>query len=133
MTSRAKHQRKRKPARRPVVQQRPAPPCLFRMVAAANAGPSFSVGSELDLVKAALLYGDKVRSRAPWTIILAARQDVPNGGSLRGRANTQVALRDRLPRQPAYSAGRAHGCRLTTWAWPRSRAVPVALDPIRGM
>ena len=32
---------------------------------------------------------------------------------LRGRAGTQVALRNRLPRQPASSAGRVHGCRLS--------------------
>ena len=70
MTSRAKHQRKQTPARRPIVQQRPAPPRLFHMVAAANAGPSFSVGSELDLVKAALLYGDKVTILSPLTTML---------------------------------------------------------------
>jgi hypothetical protein len=27
--------------------------------------------------------GQNIRSRAPWTTILAARQDVPNGGSVR--------------------------------------------------
>jgi hypothetical protein len=70
VTSRAKHQRKNKLALRPAVQQRPAPDRLFRMVAAANAGPSFSVGSELDLVKAALLYGDKVTLLSPFTTML---------------------------------------------------------------
>ena len=45
---------------------------------------------------------------------------------------TQVTLRDRLASQPPSSAGRAHSCRLTTWAWPRSRAVPVAVHPVRG-
>ena len=28
--------------------------------------------------------GQNIRSRAPWTTILAARQDVPNGGSRSG-------------------------------------------------
>ena len=32
-------------------------------------------------------------------------------------------------RRPPSSAGRVHGCRLTMWAWPRSRAVPAALEP----
>ena len=48
--------------------------------------------------------------------------DAPNGGSLRGRAKTQVTLRDGLPSQPTSSSGRAHSCQPTTWAWPRSRA-----------
>jgi hypothetical protein len=41
------------------------------MVAAANpSGPSLTVGPELDLVKAALLYGDKVTLISPTTTML---------------------------------------------------------------
>jgi hypothetical protein len=55
-----------------------------------------------------------------------------NGGYLRGRAKTQVTFRSKLPRQPASSAGRVHGWRLSTRLRLRSRVVPVALDPVRG-
>ena len=55
--------------------------------------------------------GQNIRSRAPWTTILASRQDVPNGGSLRGRAKTQVALRDGLP---STSVPGWHSSRLPT-------------------
>src|SRR6266566_5295442 len=54
------------------------------------------------------------------------------GGSLRGPAKNLVALRDVLPRQPPSSPGRVRGRRLTMRAWPRFRAVPVELDPVRG-
>jgi hypothetical protein len=42
----------------------------FRIVAAANPGSSFTVDPELDLVKAALLYGDKVTLISPVTTML---------------------------------------------------------------
>jgi hypothetical protein len=29
-------------------------------------------------------------------------------------------------------ASRVHGCRLTTWAWPRIPHLPMTLDPVRG-
>ena len=45
-----------------------------------------------------------------------------SAGSLRGRAKTQVALRDGHNSQPPSSVGRHHSCRPTTWAWSRSRA-----------
>ena len=62
-----------------------------------------------------------------------ARVRVQNGGSFARRTKTQVALRNMLPRQPASSAGRVHGCRPSTQARLRSRAVPVALDPVCGV
>jgi hypothetical protein len=40
------------------------------MIAAANPGPEVNVGPELDLVKAALLYGDKVTVISPVTTML---------------------------------------------------------------
>src|SRR5215471_16087419 len=43
-----------------------------------------------------------------WTVEAA-----PNGGTVRGRAKAQIALRDRLPRQPASPAGGVHGSPLT--------------------
>jgi hypothetical protein len=54
---------------RPPAQQMPTS-SLFRMVAAASAGAELSVGPELDLVKAALLYGDKVTILSPVTTML---------------------------------------------------------------
>jgi hypothetical protein len=48
-------------------------------------------------------------------------------------AKTQVAVRDGLPRQLHPRLGEFTAADLTTGAWARSRAVPVALDPVRGM
>ena len=42
--------------------------------------------------------GQNIRSRAPWTTILAARQDVPNGGSGAAVAPHAVTFRDRVGR-----------------------------------
>lgn len=67
MTIWAKHL-SQQPARPPV--QKVSTSSLFRMVAAANAGPGLSVGAELDLVKAGLLYGDKVTLLSPATTML---------------------------------------------------------------
>lgn len=53
----------------PPVEQVPGS-SLFRMVAAATAGAELSVGPELDLVKAALLYGDTVTLISPVTTML---------------------------------------------------------------
>lgn len=65
----AKHKRKRRPAS-PSVQGRSRATGSFRMVVAANPGSSMSVAPELDLVKAALLYGDKVTLISPVTTML---------------------------------------------------------------
>jgi hypothetical protein len=54
---------------RPPARQTPTS-SLFRMVAAANAGAELSVGPELDLVKSALLYGEKATILSPVTTIL---------------------------------------------------------------
>ena len=58
------------------------------------------------------------------------------GGYLRGRLGTQVGLRlvlgSRLPRQPAFSATRVHGCRLSNRGTGRGPVMPAALDPVRG-
>jgi hypothetical protein len=51
----------------------------------------------------------------PWLMIGEEPPATPNGGSLRGHAETPVALRDGF-RQPPASTGRVHDCRLTTWA-----------------
>ena len=44
-------------------------------------------------------------------------------------AKTQVALRNRLPRQPSSSAGRGHGYRLSTWPRLRSRGCARSAQP----
>ncbi len=44
-------------------------------------------------------------------------------------AKTQVALRNRLPRQPSSSAGRGHGYRLSTWPRLRSRGCARSARP----
>lgn len=51
-------------------QSTAAPTGNFHMVAAANPGPSLNVGPELELIKAALLYGDKVTIISPLTTML---------------------------------------------------------------
>jgi hypothetical protein len=51
-------------------------------------------------------------------------------GSLRGRAGTQFALRNRLPGEPAFSVGRVHGYRLSILGTVGA-VVPAALDPVR--
>jgi hypothetical protein len=47
-----------------------------------------------------------------------------NGGSLRGHATAEVALRNRSPASPVL------GCRLVAWQG-RDPAVPAVLDPVR--
>ena len=59
MAKKTKHRHKRGPT--------PPNPGPFRMVVAANPGSSISVTPELDLLKAALLYGDKVTLLSPVT------------------------------------------------------------------
>jgi hypothetical protein len=78
-----------------------------RRIVSAQAGPSDS-RSRLIKKRRTRRYARPVANQAP------SHPRVPNGGSLRGRAKTQVALRDGLPRQPPSSAGRVHGCRLTS-------------------
>jgi len=56
----------------------------------------------------------------------------PIDGSLRELAKTPVTFRDRSRQSPASTDG-AHDCGLTTWAWPRSRSMAAALDPVCGM
>jgi len=55
----------------------------------------------------------------------------PIDGSLRELAKTPVTFRDRSRQSPASTDG-AHDCGLTTWAWPRSRSMAAALDPVCG-
>jgi hypothetical protein len=70
LTSKTRH-KKTKKRPRPALQSTAKPTGTFRMVAAANpSGPSLTVGPELDLVKAALLYGDKVTLISPTTTML---------------------------------------------------------------
>ncbi len=69
MTSRPKHKHKKGRASRPS-QGTATATGSFRMVVAANPGSSITVGPELDLVKAALLYGDKVTLISPVTTVL---------------------------------------------------------------
>jgi hypothetical protein len=53
------------------------------MVAAANPGPSLNVSPELDLVKAALLYGDKVTLLSPVTTMLLRAEGLQHFSSRR--------------------------------------------------
>jgi hypothetical protein len=47
----------------------------------------------------------------------------PNGGYVCGREDSRLLSVTVSP--SAYVlAGRVHGCRLTTWGWPRSRTTP---------
>ena len=62
MAKKTKHRRKRGPT--PPSSGRAGP---FRMVVAANPGSSVTVVPELHLLKAALLYGDKVTVLSPVT------------------------------------------------------------------
>jgi hypothetical protein len=70
VTSKTKHGRQNRRALSPGRTVTAVPDGTFRMVAAANPGPALSVGAELDLVKAALLYGDKVTILSPVTTML---------------------------------------------------------------
>jgi hypothetical protein len=51
------------------------------------------------------------------------------------RAGTEQDADDRVVADcckiPCPAAGSVHGCRLSTWAWLKSRAVPIAPDPVR--
>jgi hypothetical protein len=69
VTSKAKNSHSTKRSRLPH-HRRAASTGTFRMVAACNPGPSLTVTPELDLVKAALLYGDKVTLISPVTTML---------------------------------------------------------------
>jgi hypothetical protein len=69
MTSKARYKKARKRPR-PVLQSTAAPTGSFRMVVAANPGQTLTVAPELELVKAALLYGDKVTLISPTTTML---------------------------------------------------------------
>lgn len=69
MTSKVKHKKTRKRPR-PLLQSTAAPTGSFRMVVAANPGRLLDVAPELELVKAALLYGDKVTLISPATTML---------------------------------------------------------------
>lgn len=69
MTSKPKHGHQKNRAR-PSRHSSAVRPGAFRIVAAANPGSSLTVGSELDLVKAALLYGDEVTLISPVTTML---------------------------------------------------------------
>jgi hypothetical protein len=69
MTGKAQHKKTRKRPRL-AVQSTAALTGSFRMVVAANPGPSINVAPELELVKAALLYGDKVTLISPLTTML---------------------------------------------------------------
>jgi hypothetical protein len=62
------------------------------------------------------------RSERPRPVTPCGARAYRSGGYLRGRAKTLVALRDG-PRQPPSSAGRVHGCRLST-CHGRCHAVP---------
>ena len=66
MATKKKSKRKRRPAG-PSVQGQSGATGSFRMVVAANPGSEMTVAPELDLVKAALLYGDKVTFVSPVT------------------------------------------------------------------
>jgi len=66
MATKKKSKRKRRPAS-PSVQGQSGGTGSFRMVVAANPGSEMTVAPELDLVKAALLYGDKVTLVSPVT------------------------------------------------------------------
>ena len=59
--------------------------------------------------------------------VARSKSSAQSGGSLRGRAETQVALRDALLVSLRPRVRRVHGCRLIARAWPRSRAVPATL------
>jgi hypothetical protein len=65
VTNKSKNSHKRKPS--PPWTGKPTSTGTFRMVVAANPGSAVSVAPELDLVKAALLYGDKVTIISPVT------------------------------------------------------------------
>ena len=69
--------------------------------------------------------GQNIRSRAPWTTILAARQDVPNGGSRAfACAHTVTRLYSGVSRRPAWPVdGQAdrHGWRVLTGQPQRRR------------
>lgn len=67
MASKTKNKNKRGRRGPPPSGTRTASPGTFRMVVAANPGSAISVAPELDLVKAALLYGDKVTLLSPVT------------------------------------------------------------------
>jgi Enoyl-(Acyl carrier protein) reductase len=56
-----------------------------------------------------------------------------SGGSLRGRAKTQVALRDGPPVGLRPRLAQFTAADRLCGAWPMSRAMPAALDPVRGM
>ena len=70
--------------------------------------------------------GTRLTLRAPESPFCANASDRTAGtvpiqnesGSLRGCAETQVALRDTLPGQPPSSAGGVGGCRPAIRAWP---------------
>jgi hypothetical protein len=66
MATNKKSKRKRRRAS-PSVQGKSGATRSFRMVVAANPGSEITVAPELDLVKAALLYGDKVTLVSPVT------------------------------------------------------------------
>ena len=68
MTSNSKKRKWR--AGGPSAQAKPGAPGTFRMLVAANPGTSTTVAPELDLVKAALLYGDQVTLISPVTTML---------------------------------------------------------------
>lgn len=75
MTSKAQKRHKNKHSR----SSRPPTPAsagTFRMVAAANPGPSIDATTELELVKAALLYGDKVTILSPLTTMLLRTENL---------------------------------------------------------
>lgn len=55
----------------------------FRMVVAADQGPALSVGTELELVKAALLYGDKVTILSPITTMFLRAEGLQHFSSRR--------------------------------------------------
>jgi hypothetical protein len=76
MTSKQKNKRKRDHERAPSSGK--AAVGSFRMVVAANPGSSPTVATELDLVKAALLYGDKVTLISPVTTMLLRIEGLQN-------------------------------------------------------
>jgi hypothetical protein len=82
VTNKPKHGHQKRRAHSPG-HSTTVPSGTFRMVAAANPGPSLSVGAELDLVKAALLYGDKVTLLSPVTTMLLRAEGLQHFSSRR--------------------------------------------------
>lgn len=83
MTSKTKHGRRNRRVLSPGRTGTAVLDGTFRMVAAANPGPSLDVGAELGLVKAALLYGDRVTILSPVTTMLLRAEGLQHFSSRR--------------------------------------------------